>query len=349
MNLCWHHWIALGSGCVFGLAAVAADAPSFAEVYGLVRSNLVGMVEADLNRAAVEGLLEQLRPRVALVTDVDAPKPGTTPETGAAGTRLFDRSLAYFRLPRLETGVAGTFSAALAGLTNRSHLEGLVLDLRFAEGTDYAEAGRLADCFVAKPGPLLRWGEETFEATRKTNAFDHPVTVLVNGETKGAAEALAAVLRHAEVALLLGSTTAGQANLFKEFELSSGQRLRIASTPVRAGDGRELSPTGIRPDIAVAVRLEDERLYLDDPYRVLARPGPTARRGNTNTVAGATNRPTRMNEADLVRLRREGLNLDSDAPPTTRAATSEAPVVTDPVLARALDLLRGLAVLKSER
>jgi len=345
----WDRWIVLGTACAACLEGTAADWPAFDEVYQLLRSNLVGVSEADLNRAAVAGMLDQLRSRVRLAMDQEGGPQETSPEACVAATRVFEPNLAYVRFSHIEAGAAEAFRGALAGLTNRNDLEGLVLDLRFADGTDYGQAGQVADCFISQVRPLVRWGDSAFEATSKTNAFDRPVAVLVNGETKGAAEALAAVLSEAEVALLLGSATAGQASLFREFPLSNGQRLRIASTPVRVGDDHEVPPTGIKPDIAVTVRPEDERLLLEDPYRVLSRAGSSSRRASTTVAAGSTNRPARITEADLVRMRREGLNPDDTPSAPARAVVPETPVVTDPALARALDLLKGLAVLRARR
>jgi hypothetical protein len=51
-----------------------------------------------------------------------------------------------------------------------------------------------------------------------------------------------------------------------------------------------------------------------------------------------------MNEADLVRERRRGLN--GEGTPAPVAAEPERPVVRDPALARALDVLKGLAVVR---
>lgn len=333
-------------------AAWAADElrlPPFEEVYRLVRSNALGIGEADLDRAAVEGLLKQLHPRVLIASEEESTPPAGGSTSGLAGSRTFDRTLAYFRVSQVEPGLAEAFGAALAGLPDRNKLEGLVLDLRFARGTDYAEAGRIADGFVSAGRTLLIWGDAKFEASTKTNAFDRPVAVLVNSETRGAAEALAAALRHVQAGLLIGSTTAGQASLFKEFPLANGQRLRIASTPVCIGDGQQIPPKGIKPDIEVSVRLDDERLYLDDPYRSAPRSASTSRRAISSLLGGGTNRPSRITEADLVRFRREQQNLEGEFPPTARPATAEVPVVTDPALARALDLLKGLAVLKPKQ
>ncbi|HOY56891.1 MAG TPA: S41 family peptidase [Verrucomicrobiota bacterium] len=332
---------------VVSLAAGAAEWPPFDEVYGVIRSNLVGMAEADLNRAAVEGLLGRLGSKVVLSRGEEALAEAEGAKPELAGRRVFGQTLAYIRIKRIERGLGELFRAALADPAAPGQVEGLVLDLRFADGADYGEAGRVADAFVKASCKLLSWGDEVFETTAKTNAFDRPVMVLVNGETRRAAEALAAALRHADVALLIGSVTAGQASLFREFPLTTGQRLRIASTPVRVGEGREISSTGIKPDIEVAVRAEDERLFLDDPYRAIPRSGEGPRQASASVFGRGPDPSLRVSEADLVRMKREGQDLDGEAFPAPRAAVSEAaPVVTDPALARALDLLKGLAVLK---
>src|SRR5262245_40204108 len=80
-------------GAVGGLGAESGEkAPSFTEVYNLVRSNLAGLGDSELNRAAVEGFLTALAPKVALVTNkagghssVDVPITGKP--------NLFDREI----------------------------------------------------------------------------------------------------------------------------------------------------------------------------------------------------------------------------------------------------------------
>jgi hypothetical protein len=68
----------------------------------------------------------------------------------------------------------------------------------------------------------------------------------------------------------------------------------------------------------------------------------------------ATNQPdrsarkTRFNEAELVRERKEGLLPESEMASASRAE-SETPAILDPVLARAMDLLQGLAVVRHGR
>lgn len=322
--------------------------PQFQQVYGLVRSNLAGITEADLDRAAVLGLVGQLQPRVLLVTNAAPESAGADAEPPpAAGsieaTNVYEGKVGYLRIGRVESGLAAGFTAALEGLTNRQALDGLVIDLRFAAGNGFAEVPPIVGAFVADERPLLDWGAGMVRSSANSNAFSRPVLVLVNRQTAGAAEALAATLRATETALLIGARTAGGTSRFRDFVLADGQRLRIAETPIVVGAGQPVALEGAKPDIEVAVDPEQERLYLEDPYRVIARPGgresPTG--SGTNLTVAATNRSLRLTEADLVRMRREGI----DAEDALRRPTEPPPkLVNDPALARALDLLKALAV-----
>src|SRR5205814_5497358 len=96
------------------------------------------------------------------------------------------------------------------------------------------------------------------------------------------------------------------------FDLSNGQRLRIATGQVRLGNGKPLSESGVVPDIDVAVPGEDEKVYFADAYKVPSRPAPPLRATNSVARAGSTNRTARRRvyEADLVRMQHEGLNPD---------------------------------------
>jgi C-terminal processing protease CtpA/Prc len=145
-----------------------------------------------------------------------------------------------------------------------------------------------------------------------------PLAILVNSGTRGAAAALAATLREQKAGLVLGGAA-----------------------------------TGVKPDIAVKVSAEDERIYFANAYAMLTKTNLSAGAGlsATNQVA-VTNQPPRrrVSEADLVEARRKGAadpeeELDnSPAPPVL----PEKPVVRDPVLARALDLLQGLALVREK-
>jgi len=235
------------------------------------------------------------------------------------------------------------------GTTNK--LDGVVLDLRYARGDDYAAAAAAADLFVRKEQALLNWGSGVVRSKAKKDGIGLPVAVLVNGQTTGAAEALAGVLRETGAGLVLGGRTAGQAMVTQEFALKNGERLRIATAAIQLGNGSAMSEEGLKPDIAVEVGAEEERGYYADAYRATERASLPAGAGLSATNQGSgTNRAARrprFNEADLVRERREGI---SEADLTAmREREADKPMVQDPALARALDLLRGLALVRSGR
>ena len=326
-----------------------SSAPDFREVYDLVREHLAGATDAELNRAAVQGLLSTLGPKVTLL-------PGGTNDPATADAPLisrsapFDGKIVYLRIARVQDGLPKALTNALANVSGTNDLNGLVLDLRFAAGDDYSAAAATADLFLKKERPLLDWGQGMVQSKPKDDALALPIATLVNHHTAGAAEALAAVLREAGSSLLLGSQTAGQAMIAQDYPLKDGQRLRIASGPVHLGDGSTLSSDGLKPDIQVAVAAAAEQTYYADAYTELLKtnpsPGPAGLLTNALSGTNRTRRP-RFNEAELVRERKTGAILDPDLDPAN--AEPEKPLVRDPALARALDVLKGLALVRPSR
>jgi len=325
----------------------ASETPEFKEVYELIRANVGALTESELDRAAVEGLLEKLNSRAWLVN----PTKTSTTETNVAhvpSTAIFDESYGYIRIARVGAHLPGEFSAALEHLSATNKLKGLVLDLRYADGSDYDAAAKVADRFLGSEQPLLDWGKGVVKSTDKTNAFRQPVAILVNQFTSGAAEALAAVLREKDVGLLIGTNTAGQASITKDFPLKDGETLRIAVAPIKVGDGELVER--LKPDIRVDVSPEDERAYFVDAYKVLSRPSVGGVSTNVASLSVTNKSPRRrLNEAELVRMLREGENLEEENPKPGRAFEPGKPMVTDPALARAIDLLKALAVVRHTR
>ena len=339
-----------------GLVAFAAGtrgeppAPKFQEVYELLRTNLNGVSDAELNRAAVAGLIEQLQPKVSL-----AGEPSTAAgQTNKASFRasVFENAYAYFRLGDLGSRSQQSFSEAYRQITSTNRIKGLIVDLRYSDGQDYKVAAGLADRFISREEPLIDWGQGVEKSEAKTNAVELPTAILVNHGTSGAAEALAGILRQAQVGLIIGTNTAGNAAMAREFALSTGQHLRVASSPIKIGDGKTFPSAGLKPDIFVEVNPEDEAVWFEDSFKVLSKPVVRASAAGTNELTNlSTNRSARrrLNEAELVRLLREGLNPETEAGSAAREVERAKGLVSDPVLARALDLLKGLTVVQQFR
>jgi len=130
-----------------------------------------------------------------------------------------------------------------------------------------------------------------------------PLAILVNNETRGAALTLATTLREARDGLVFGSTAAE-----------------------------------LKPDIAVNVKIADEKLYLENPYATLAQT-ETNSSPATNSFSPFIDHTS---EADLVRAKIKDGDQDTNTP--ARPAEPPKPFIHDPVLARAVDLIKALAI-----
>jgi hypothetical protein len=330
------------------LASATNDLPRFQEIYKLLRENMDGVSGSALDQAAVKGLLHELKPQ-ALLADATA---GTSSNsTGLVRSSVLDGSFVYFQVSSVTEQLADKLAATYRDVaaTNKSKIKGVVLDLRFATGFDYAAAGHAADDFFNSEQPLLTWGTASVRATRKADAMTVPVAVLINHETAGAAEALAAILRDTNVGLLIGGASAGQANVYKSFPLTNGEKLRIATAQIKVADKKVLAAP-LKPDIAVLASDADAKAWMADPFKVLHKP-EVAKDADADSIAteSATVGPSRrrMNEAELVREQREGLDPEAELAVGGGAKIrNDAPHIEDPVLVRALDLLKGLAIVQ---
>jgi hypothetical protein len=319
----------------------AESSLNFKEVYDLLRTNLTDVSQTDLDRLAALGLIKQLEPMVQFGADTNSEKKAAAPLKSA----VYNDTYAFIRLPAIDAASPSAFQEAYKSLASSNRLRGLVLDLRFCGGTDYNAAAQVADKFLKKEEPLLKWNDTVVRSTAKSDAIELPVAILVNAQTTGAAEALAALLREKEAGLVIGSPTAGRTRVFENFTLSTGQQLRIGKTPVELASGKPIK--ALDPDIRVAVEPGNERAWYEDPYKNISRVFGQSTSTNDLASVTSTNRVIRrMNEAELVRRHREGAELDGEV---RTDSTSGKPVITDPVLARALDFLKGVSVLQQLR
>lgn len=336
-------------GTLTASASATNDLPRFEEVLKLLRENVGGVSSAELDQAAVKGLINELKPQ-ALLGDATTIMPSNS--AGLTRTRVYDNAFVYFQVHYITDELADKLLTTYRDIvtTNKTKIKGVVVDLRFATGTDYAAAAKVADDFLNNEQALLQWGTNTVHATKKRNSITVPVAVLVNHETSGAAEALAAALRDTNVGLLIGGATAGHANVYKSFPLSDGEKLRIATAQIKVADKKVLSGP-LKPDISLDLAVDDEKQWMSDPYKVLHKPD-TAQDADADSIAGegTSNAPIRrrMNEAELVKAQREGIDPEADLA-TEPATKADKPVLSDPALLRGLDLLKGLAVVQPQR
>jgi len=172
-----------------------------------------------------------------------------------------------------------------------------------------------------------------YDKAGKSQPLILPVVVLVNHQTSGAGEVLAATLQRSG-ALVLGQPTAGCAGVFKPIFLSDTLLLNALTAKVYLPDGTPLWGHPVIPDIGLTAHNDTEKA-------VLALIG----QGGVMDVIGEADERHRMSEAALV----QGEDPEEDAYLATLEKNSPAgrlkvPVTRDTVLISALDSLKAIEV-----
>ena len=318
---------------------------NFQEVYQLIRTNISDLSESELSHSAAMGLIKEMGTRVQIVTtNTEA---ATQPPDAISKRAVFEDHFGYIRVKSVDERLPSDFQKSLTQLIDSNELRGIVVDLRYARGTNYQAAAKVADNFINGGQKLLKLGASEIESTDQSKTVRLPAVVLVNAETRAGAEAIAAIMRESAGSLVIGKKTAGEARLFELFTLSSGQKVRVGKVPIRVASGEAIPASGLEPDIAVPVRADEEKLFYQDPYRERS---PFSAAANTNELGSATSgtsttRARPLNEAELVRQHRNGFDFSEEEPPPQL----NTPVITDPTLSRALDVLKGIAILQPRR
>jgi hypothetical protein len=174
-------------------------------------------------------------------------------------SKVLENDVAYLRVGEAGKNLADEISAAEGALTASNQTIGTVLDLRSADGNGLDAAKSAADFFAARKLPLA---------------------ILVNGDTRDAADKLASDLREAQAGLIFGSATAD-----------------------------------LQPDITVTVKPVDEKIYLDDPY-ALPPTNNIVADGTTNAMPYYIDHTS---EADLVRQKIKDGDEDENTAPVRAA------------------------------
>lgn len=203
-----------------------------------------------LTRATLRGLLEGLAPGAEITGDsVDAP------EDAPFRSEILDGRAGYLRLGALQPENVQQLDAALRGFAE-GKVHGVVLDLRATpDSADFAAAAQVAGRFCPPGTSLFSLVGPTASPARDfvssgDQFFRGVLVVLIDEQTSGAAEALAATLRWNAKALLVGTRSSGRCVEFTLLPLGGGQNLRFAAAEARVA-GQSVYPRGLRPDIEV--------------------------------------------------------------------------------------------------
>lgn len=276
-----------------------------------------GVQEAEVAQA----ILAAIDPKFCLA-------PVDTTSTGdVERAELWPTDIGYVKLRGLDEPGAKSLVATLKPWA-RTVKSGLILDLRGAGGSDLS-ALESVDAAFSRGAPVpveVKGGDGVVLqhipcGESRLPLFDVPVLVLVDGKTSGLCEVLAAVLKHYKGALLLGSPTMGDRALREWVTTRTGRKLYLATRWIDVC----MLPRGVAvtPDVDLS-----KEPPIDHPMK------PVKSDEGTNSVDVAPFEYPREN------------NMTTNIPQSVIDAgllTDKA--MGDPVILRALDVLKGLNVL----
>jgi hypothetical protein len=310
--------------------------PDLQAIITLLKSNFTNpdeITDTELNRATVEGLITRL-PRGVMLLPAKENAPAEAPNVFYS--EIIGGHIGYVRIGSLNAANLQALDKSVANFAAKN-VNALIVDLRASPATtDFPLAAEFPKRFCPKGKTLFTLRKPTGHQDRvfssdRDPAFRGLVMVLTDGDTAGAAEAIAAALRFYNKALLIGQATGGRAAEYSDLLLPSGKILRVAVAEMISPEGRPLFPEGIKPDLPVDMSNADKRQI----FQLSGEKGM-----GPFVYEGA--RP-HMNEAALL----AGTNPEVEAVEAAqqrRGRAPERPPAHDPVLQRALDVVTSLEV-----
>lgn len=185
-------------------------------------------------------------------------------------SRWLHSDVAYLRISQFRDETRNELIAAVQKLKSNGPPTAVVLDLRGCPGGLLDATVDISSLFVPVGAQVLATRGRKAGVTRTYEASMSPdvqkkvpweaepsdwplrrtrVVVLIDRRTGGGAEALAALLKEARGASIVGETSAGFGIMQTIFRLKSGASVRIATALMTPPSGRGWNGAGIEPDV----------------------------------------------------------------------------------------------------
>jgi len=223
----------------------------------------------------------------------------------------------YVRITTFNEQTNDGLEAAMADIKKElgEELIGIVLDLRRNPGGLLNQAVKVSDAFLDRGEIVSTRGREKddsqrFNAREGDLADGLPMVVLINRGSASASEIVAGALQDHKRAVVMGTESFGKGSVQTIMPIPGHGAMRLTTAAYFTPSGRSIQQTGIAPDIIV----EQAKIETEDVQQGLR-------------------------ERDLRNARdNEGLEGEEGAD-----ASKETSAQQDYQLARALDLLKGIA------
>jgi carboxyl-terminal processing protease len=249
--------------------------------------------------------------------------------------KLLESGYGYIAISEFQERTGEDFERALKTLAadNGAPLSGLILDLRYNPGGLVDQAFRVADRFIGEGltnGLIVTTkGRDPSSQMSLTAVIGekeprYPMVVLINGGSASASEIVAGALQDHKRAVIMGTQSFGKGSVQSVISLNNGDGLKLTTARYYTPSGRSIQAKGITPDIVVE--------FAKKPAEVKKSKASEIREadldGHMSGVGAAPAPAPQPKAAPLDPKEQELLDKDNQ-------------------LARALDLLKGVNLLKA--
>jgi len=269
--------------------------------------------------------------------------------------------IGYVRITSFNEQTTSGLEKAIERIRDQlgSNLKGYVIDLRNNPGGLLQQSVSVSDTFLDR-GEIVSTRSRRPDDAQRFNAKPGdlakglPLVVLINGGSASASEIVAGALQDHHRAILMGTKSFGKGSVQTIIPLAGHGAIRLTTARYYTPSGRSIQAKGIDPDINVpqskvesletgAGRHEaDLRGALGNPDKPDADKTKPADKDKTSDKSKPpANDKNAKGKAPTPAPDKNAQDKD-DAAPATASRSEDAP--DDYQLARALDLLRGIAL-----
>jgi carboxyl-terminal processing protease len=243
-------------------------------------------------------------------------------------SRLLEPGYGYVRITSFQAQTGDNVNDAISELRKKGELKGLVLDLRNNPGGVLNAAVAVSDAFL-ESGLIVYTDGRIEDAKMKFSATPNdilkgaPIVVLINAGSASASEIVAGALQDHNRAVIMGEKTFGKGSVQTIMPTSNGGAVKLTTARYYTPSGRSIQAEGIVPDVPIS------RVKLQMAEKSEFAP---------------------IKEADLANhLSNEKTpKKDPSKSPEEAPDSDEALAVQDYPLNEALNLLKGVSIMRQQ-
>ena len=172
-------------------------------------------------------------------------------------TGLFlEPGFAYIRITNFQGHTTKDAKQLLIELEQKTHIKGLILDLRNNPGGLLDQAISISDIFLEEGLIVYTKGRiqeqnMTFQAHANNGKNQYPLVILVNEGSASASEIVAGAIQDHKRGVIVGTQTFGKGSVQTILPMPGGSGLRLTTARYYTPNGRSIQAKGIVPDVEV--------------------------------------------------------------------------------------------------